>query len=127
MKVTKQQIIDGVFKYADSEVIPHLDVKMVKQIAGAAMIALKLDPSIADKFLKNSIVSAALKEKDGLYDLDFAENVLCETIRTYGKIEFVPPIPRFLLGGAENKTLIFGENDIKTLKSIIEKGECSNE
>lgn len=127
MKVTKQSIINGVLKYAETEVIPHIDVKIVKQIAGAALIAVKLDNSIMDKVINNSIVSAALKENDGLYDLDFAEKVLCETIQSYGKIEITPPIPKFMLGGLENKTLIFGENDVKNLKSIIEKGECDNE
>lgn len=124
MKVTKQQIIDGIFKYGDNEIIPHIDVKMVKQMVGAALIAIKLDSSIADKLMSNGIVAAALKEKDGLYDLDFAEKVLCETIKTYGKIEFTPPIPKFLLGGSENKTFIFGEQDIKNLKAMIEKGNC---
>lgn len=124
MKVTKQQIIDGIFKFGDEEVIPRIDVKVVKQMAGAALIAIKVDPSIIDKFMQTPVVASALKEEDGLYDLDFAEKVLCETIDKYGSFEFTPPIPKFLLGGSENKTFKFDSNDIKKLKSMIERGEA---
>lgn len=124
MQVTKQQIIDGIFAYGDNEIMPHIDVKMVKQIVGAALIAIKIEPNIVNRFMENPIVSSALQEKDGVYDLDFAEKVLCETVKTYGPIEFIPNIPKFILGGAENKTFRFGEEDIKKLKSFIEKGQA---
>lgn len=122
MKVTKQQIVDGICKFAENEVMPYIDVKIVKQILGAGIIALKMEPAIINKAMNNSLISAALKEEEGLYDLDFAEQIICETIKLYGPLEFVPPIPKFLLGGNENKTLKFSENDVKNLKSTIEKG-----
>lgn len=124
MQVTKQQIIDGIFTFGDNEIMPHIDVKMVRQIVGAGLIAIKLDPSILNKVMNNPLISSALKEKDGVYDLDFAEKVLCETIKKYGPIEFTPNIPKFILGGSENKVFRFGEEDIRKLKSFIERGQA---
>lgn len=122
MQVTKEQIVDGIFRYGDNEIMPRIDVKMVRQMVGATLLAIKLEPSIMDKILETPMVSAALKENGGLYDLEFAEKILCETVRTYGPIEFTPPIPKFLMGGAENKSFRFDETDIRKLRSMIEKG-----
>lgn len=117
MQATKAQIISGMANFLRSEVIPHIpDVTFRGMLeAGAAMV--EMAPQITDKYFSIPIVAMALQEKDGMYDLDFAEAAVCKAMEKHGNWSITIPGIKFI--SPQEKTLTFTPNDIKTLKRYI--------
>lgn len=117
MNVTKNQIVNGVIKYAKSEVIDKITDKPLKMILAAGVSALEINPSIADSIFGNDFVSKILNEDSGLYDLDSVFEILEKTVDEYGDFPLVIPAIKFV--SPNEKELTFTSRDIRKLKSYI--------
>lgn len=69
MLVTKQQIINGIVKYIEDDVVPSLPNKNLQIMARGFAASILFVPQIADKVLENEWVKM-LKTEDGKYNLD---------------------------------------------------------
>lgn len=116
--VNKNQIIQGVVKYAKGEIIPKVAGDKPFQMTISTLVAmLEMNPTIADSLLCNPMVSAFLNEKDGMYNLDMLESALKSSMDQYGELQItIPGIP-FL--SPKEKMMTFTQNDVTKLKKYI--------
>lgn len=115
--VTRNQIVNGVIKYAKNEVINKITDKPLKMMLAAGVSALEINNSIADKIFQNDFVSKILNEDAGMYDIDSAVEILEKTIDEYGDFPVVIPAIKFL--SPNEKELTFTSRDIRKLKGYI--------
>lgn len=117
MTVTKQQIINGVVKYAKNEIINKIIDKPLKMIIATCISMMEVNPSIADVVFNNPMICAILNENDGMYDIDGLIEVIGKTMDEYG--DFPVKIPAIKFISPSEKELTFGAVDIRKLKDYI--------
>lgn len=121
MRVTRNQIVNGVVSYMESEVIPQVgDDKPTQIIASIAMKTIKANPKLADKIFENQLVKALLDEgEDGTYDLETVFKSITESLEELGA--FPVEIPAIPLISNSVKTLAFSKSDVAEIKRQIER------
>lgn len=124
MTVTKQQIINGVVKYAKNEIINKIIDKPLKMIIATCISMMEVNPSVADVVFNNPMVCAILNENDGMYDIDGLIEVIGKTMDEYG--DFPVKIPAIKFISPSEKELTFGAGDIRKLKDYIVSNSNSN-
>ena len=116
---SKNQIVNGLIKYAELEVISKIEDKALQIILGIGVVALKRNQDMIDAILKNPIIGYLVKEtEDGKYDLDELFDIINETLKTYGKLPVTIPAIKFI--SPVEKTLKFSTDDINKLKNCME-------
>lgn len=120
MRVTKQQIANGITSYIESDVIPQVEDKSLKILASIAVKSIQANERLLDTIFANPVVKALLTEdENGTYEIDGLFKVISESISQYGSLPIeIPPIP---LISPSVKTLSFDEKDISEMKRIIER------
>lgn len=120
MRVTKQQIANGITSYIESDVIPQVEDKSLKILASIAVKSIQANERLLDTIFANPVVKALLTEdENGTYEIDGLFKVISESISQYGSFPIeIPPIP---LISPSVKTLSFDEKDISEMKRIIER------
>ncbi len=120
MRVTKQQIVNGIAYYIENNVIPQVDDKSTKILASIAIKSIQANEKLLDTVFANPVVKALLVEDEsGTYEIDGLFRVVSESIGQYGSFPVeIPPIP---LISPSVKTLSFDEKDISEMKRIIER------
>ena len=117
---SKNQIVNGLIKYVELEVISKVEDKALQIVLGIGIIALKRNQDLIDSVLKNPFISYLVKEtEDGKYDLDEVFSIIDETLKTYGKLPVTIPAIKFI--SPNEKTLKFSTEDIAKLKTCIEE------
>lgn len=117
MTVTKQQIINGVVKYAKNEIIDKIIDKPLKMIIATCVSMMEVNPAVVDVVFNNPMVRAILHENDGKYEIDDLIEIVEKTMNEYG--DFPVKIPAIKFISPAEKELSFGANDIKKLKDYI--------
>lgn len=88
MLYTKEQVMNGITSYIDSEVVSKLPTAGKWIVGTASALALKKAMNIDDQSLKMlGIVNA-----DGLWDIDQLAAVLKENASRYGNIQISLPV-----------------------------------
>ena len=118
MQITKQQMINGAVKYIRSEIIPHVPDRGFKVALETIGAIAEMNPQIAMKYFESPLVSVALNEKDGFYDLDVLEAALIKAVESHGNLELI--VPAIPLISPQAKSLAFSANDIRTIKKYME-------
>ena len=103
---TKQQIINGIVAYIDSQIMPVVDTK-AKWILGTTIPLLAKSPKGIEMF---KYLDDLGLEHDGMYELDEMFERLMNAARTYGKMTISLP----LVG-----EMTFGIQDIEMLQKFI--------
>jgi hypothetical protein len=118
MNVTKNQIIQGVVKYAKGEVLPKVAGDKPFQMTISTLVALlEMNPAIADTLLLNPMVMAIMGENNGYYNLDHLEKALNQSMSQYGELQItIPGIP---FVSPKEKVMTFTQNDITRLRDYI--------
>lgn len=113
MKVSAEQIINGMTQYVDGEVIAKLPT-MGKWVLGASIgVATHKINDIVHNLNDNTIVKMmGIVDDDGMYDLDIVADNLKHSAQKYGKMIIEVP----LIG-----KLSFNDSDIDNLKMYIER------
>lgn len=120
MRVTKDQIINGIVSYAENEVIPQVGDKATQIIAAIAVKSIKANTKLIDSLFENPMLKTLLEEDaDGTYELDIVFGNVAESIRQYGPFPIeIPPIP--FVSNSE-KLLTFTDSDVNEIKRRIER------
>lgn len=120
MRVTKNQIVNGVISYVESEVIPQVDDKPTQIIVSIAVKSVQANSKLVDSIFESQLVKTLLDEdKDGTYELDGIMKCIEDSLKQYGAFPVsIPAIP--LISNSE-KTLAFTESDISEIKRRIER------
>ena len=120
MKVTRNQIVNGLVAYIQQEVMPKMeDDRALKILFSVAVNAIKANDKLIDKYLSNDIVRALIDDDgSGSYNVERLMDWLRTSVEEYGAFPvIVPPIP---LVSPREITLRLGPSDIIAIQRQIE-------
>ena len=117
MQVSKDKIGKGIVKYIRTDMIPYVPDKSMQMILDGVAMFIEKKPDILDPYIKSGIIAMALNEKDGMYDIDDAEDILESLMNKYGGFSITIPPIKFLM--PEAKVMNFTADDIRKLKQYI--------
>lgn len=122
MRVTKDQIINGVVSFMETEVIPQISERGTQIVLSVAVNTVKKNTKLLDSLFENQMVKTVLdKNPDGTYEIDGLMEAIEESIKQYGPFPVeIPPIP--LISPTED-IFRFSESDIADLKRHIERSK----
>lgn len=121
MRVTKNQIVNGVISYIESEVIPQVgEDKATQIIVSVAVKAVQANSKLVDSVFENQLVKTLLDaDENGTYELEGIMKCVGDSLKQYGAFPVnLPAIP--FISNSE-KTLAFTESDIGEIKRRIER------
>lgn len=117
--VNKEQIIKGLTKYMEEEMIPVIEDKNLQIILALLLEMGKANPNLLDRVLKHKMVNLVFpyNNETETWDIDNGFKSLKGILSKYGSIKIsVPPIP---FVSPEGKELKFNANDITKLENFI--------
>ena len=120
MRVTKNQIVNGLAAYIQQEIMPKMDDdRALKILFSVAVNAIKANDRLIDKYLSNDIVRALIDDDgSGNYDIERLMAWIRTSVEEYGAFPvIVPPIP---LVSPREITLRLGPADIIAIQRQIE-------
>lgn len=122
MRVTKDQIINGVVSFMETEVIPQVSERTTKIVLATAVLTIKKNTKLLDSIFENQMVKMVLdKDADDTYEIDGLMESISESLKQYGPFPVeIPPIP--LISPSED-IFRFSESDIADLKRHIERSK----
>ena len=124
MTITKQQIVDGVVKYAKNEVVNKITDRPLKMLIAAAVSALELNPDLADVILRNEHIAGIMHRDGDQYDVENVFKIVEKTMEEYGDFSVVIPAIRFIV--PEPKEMTFTAGDVRKLKKYLFGGESGD-
>lgn len=120
MRVTKDQIINGVISFVESDVIPKVDDKATQIIASIAVKAVKANTKLVDSIFENQLVKTLLDVgEDGTYEIEGLFKSIEESVREFGAFPVELPAVPFI--SPTEKTLKFDAKDVSEIKRLIER------
>lgn len=120
MRVTRNQIVNGLVAYIQQEIMPKMDDdRALKILFSVAVNAIKANDKLIDKYLSNDIVRALIDDDgSGNYDVERLMDWIRTSVEEYGAFPvIVPPIP---LVSPREITLRLGPSDIIAIQRQIE-------
>ena len=120
MRVSRNQIVNGLAAYIQQEIMPKMDDdRALKILFSVAVNALKANDKLIDKYLDNDIVRALIDDDgSGNYDIERLMDWIRTSVEEYGAFPvIVPPIP---LVSPREITLRLGPSDIIAIQRQIE-------
>lgn len=121
MRVTREQIVNGITSYIESEVIPQInDDKATQIIASIAVKTVKANTKLVDSVFDNPMVKAILDVgEDGTYEIEGLFKTIEESVREFGAFPVELPAIPFISPAI--KTLKFNDKDVDEIKRRIER------
>ena len=120
MRVTKDQIINGVISFVETDVIPQVDDKATQIIASIAVKAVKANTKLVDSVFENQLVKTLLDVgEDGTYEIEGLFKSIEESVREFGAFPVELPAVPFI--SPTEKTLKFDAKDVSEIKRLIER------
>ena len=123
MRVTRNQIVNGITAYVQQEVLPKMEGDRALMIlASVAINAIKANGALIDKYLKNDIVRALIDDDgSGNYDVERLMEWIRMSVEEYGAFPVtVPPIP---LISPREITIRLSASDIAAIQRQIEDAD----
>lgn len=120
MRVSKDQLVNGIVSYAEYEVIPKINDKATQIMASIAIKSIRANSKLLDSVFGSSTVKTLLEEdENGTYEIEGLFQSITESVKQYGPFPVeIPPIP---FVSPSDKILSFTEADISELKRRIER------
>ena len=120
MRVTRNQIVNGLVAYIQQEIMPKMDNdRALKILFSVAVNAIKANDKLIDKDLSNDIVRALIDDDgSGSYDTERLMDWIRMSVEQYGAFPVsVPPVP-FI--SPREITLRLNASDIAAIQRQIE-------
>ena len=120
MRVTRFQIVNGLTRYIQQEILPKMeDDRALKILFSVAMNAIRANDKLIDKYLSNDIIRALIDDDgSGNYDIERLMDWIRASVEEYGAFPVsVPPIP---LISPREITLRLSAADIGAIQRHIE-------
>lgn len=121
MRVTRDQIINGVASFVETNVIPMIDDDKATQIiASIAVKAVKANTKLVDSVFENQMIKTLLEvDEDGTYEIEGLFKLIEESVREFGAFPVELPAIPFI--SQTMKTLKFDAKDVSDIKRLIER------
>lgn len=120
MRVTRNQIVNGLVAYIQQEIMPKMDDdRALKILFSVGVNAIKANDKLIDKYLGNDLIRALIDDDgSGYYDIERLMDWIRTSVEEYGAFPVsVPPIP---LISPREITLKLGPSDIIAIQRQIE-------
>lgn len=118
MTVTKKQIVNGLVKFIEEDLMADIGDRNTKFVLAMAKDSLKENPAFVDIFLQSPMVSSLIVEQDGEYDLTHFSSILESVLSEYQSLPVtIPKIPLF--APTEKTVKVTGEDIDKLMKYMI--------
>lgn len=119
MVISKGQLIGGIVRYIDLDVVPAVEDKALKTIIIAATVLTQQSEDAINKLLANSVAKFLLRECESGYDISATLSALKTALADGGSFPItISPIPLIL---KTEKTLTFTKRDIDILEQRIQE------
>lgn len=115
MEYSKEQIVNGIMRYAKNDMLPQIPDKNFKIIAASAVGLAETKPEILNKLFENPVMSAFKTDKG--YDIEAVISALRANVDSLGGFTVTIPAVKFLM--PEEKQLTFKSDDIDKVMSYI--------
>lgn len=121
MKLTKKQIIDGLYQFVTDEVVPTMNGdKLTQFVLITAINFVKANVKLIDAIFANPMLNT-LKDGDSeYYVVDALFTAMEKAMGELGSLPIKIPVPGLFDAGGE-KTLTFKANDISALRRYMEQ------
>ena len=117
MTVTKKQLVNGVVKFIESDLIPNIGDRNMKFVLAMAKDSLRENSDLADEFLESPMVASLVTEEDDGYDLTHLSTIMKSVLSEYQS--FPVTIPKIPLFSPVEKTLKISADDVDKLMKYI--------
>lgn len=120
MRVSKNQIVNGLTSYIQQEILPKMaDDRALAILFSVAVNAIKANDKLIDRYLSNDIIRALIDDDgSGSYNVERLMDWLRASVEEYGAFPVtVPPIP---LISPREITLRLSASDIAAIQRHIE-------
>lgn len=120
MRVSKNQIVNGLTNYIQQEILPKMaDDRALAILFSVAVNAIKSNEKLIDRYLSNDIIRAMIDDDgSGSYNVERLMDWLRASVEEYGAFPVtVPPIP---LISPREITLRLSASDIAAIQRHIE-------
>lgn len=108
---TSEQVLNGIVKYIDNEVLTKLDTKGKIFLGTGITIAMKNSSEVLSRVQNNEIVKTlGIVDENGQFDVELVAEHLKANASKYGKLQFNVPV----VG-----TLTFTPEDVDRIKEYI--------
>lgn len=120
-KINSEQLVNGLMKYLNAEIIPHVSDTFTKLLLKTLVISSQANApaytKTVDSMVSGPFISELLKVENGLLDVEGFIDALRQAVNEVG--ELVVKIPPVKLISPEEKTLRFNAEDISKLKQYL--------
>ena len=120
MRVSKNQIVNGLTSYIQQEILPKMaDDRALAILFSVAVNAIKSNEKLIDRYLSNDIIRALIDDDgSGSYNVERLMDWIQASVEEYGAFPVtVPPIP---LISPREITLRLSASDIAAIQRHIE-------
>lgn len=119
MVISKGQLVGGIVRFIDLDVVPAVEDKALKTIIIAATALMQQSKDTVNKLLDSSVAKFLLHECDSGYDIAPTLSALKTALADGGTFPItISPIPLIL---KSEKTLTFTKRDIDILEQRIQE------
>ena len=121
MRVTRDQIVNGIASVVETDVIPMIDDDKATQIiASIAVKAVKANTKLVDSVFETQMIKTLLEvDEDGTYEIEGLFKSIEESVREFGAFPVELPAIPFI--SPTEKTLKFDAKDVSEIKRLIER------
>ena len=125
-KIYSEQIISGIMKYLNAEVIPAVSDTFTKLLLKTTVISSEVNgqaySKAMDSFIQQPFVSDLLRVENRAFEIESIIDALRQAVNECGELVIKIPPVKFI--SPEEKTLRFKADDISTLKQYLTNETC---
>lgn len=123
MKVTKDNLVKGLIKFINDDLIPQVGDRNKKFVLAMAKDSLRQNENLIDEFMQNPMVSTLVVKDGDEYDVTLLLTILKNTLTEYESLSVA--IPRIPIFSPTEKLLKITVEDIEKLIKYIVPAETT--
>lgn len=125
MRITQNQIVNGIMEYIQQEVLPQMNGdKAVQIVLSVAVNAIKANKKMVDAIFSSDLVKTILQDDGaGTYEIDGIMDAIYKSVEKYGY--FPVTVPQIPLISPKVIEIKLNGDDVAALRRKIENAEDS--
>lgn len=120
-KIKSEQLVTGIIKYLNVEIIPCIEDKFTKLLLRTMTISAEANldsyTKLVDEFVRKPFISDLLKTEKDVFEIESLIDAVRQAVNECGELVIKIPPVKFI--SPEEKTLSFNNADISKLKQYL--------